>query len=138
MEKDLKKLFAEKGLKMTIQRVAILEYLMKTKTHPSAEMIYEHIRKKYPTITLSTVYNTLETLVNKGIIKKIPTFSGISRYDADLEPHIHIVMGSDKNVKIKDIYDQELIHQIREEVAQKLNLNVDDSNIYLIIEDQGQ
>lgn len=134
----MKKLFTEKGLKMTIQRVAILEYLMNTKTHPSAEMIYEHIRKKYPTITLSTVYNTLETLVNKGIIKKIPTFSGISRYDADLDPHIHIVMGSDKNVKIKDIYDEELINQIRQEVANKLNLSIDDNNIYLIIEERRQ
>ena len=134
----MKKLFTEKMLKMTIQRVAILEYLMKTKTHPSADMIYEHISKKYPTITLSTVYNTLETLVNKGIIKKIPTFAGISRYDADLEPHVHLVMGDDKNVKIKDIYDKEIIQQIRTEVANKFNLDVDDNNIYLIIEEKRQ
>ncbi len=133
MEKDLKKLFAEKGLKMTIQRVAILKYLMNTKTHPSAEMIYDHIRQEYPTITLSTVYNTLETLVEKGIIKKIPTFSGVSRYDADNDPHVHIVMGKDKNVEIRDVYDKELIEKIRDEINSRMHLNVNEEDIYLVI-----
>jgi len=134
MEKNFKTLFAEKGLKMTIQRLAILEYLINTKTHPSAEMVYKYLQKKYPTITLSTVYNTLETLVKKGIIKKIPTFSGISRYDADTTPHIHFVSGHDKNLTIEDVHDQDLIDNIKNAVSQKLNLDIENTNIYLIIE----
>ena len=47
------------GLKLTPQRLAILDYLKENREHPSAEMIFKSVREKFPTISFSTVYNTL-------------------------------------------------------------------------------
>lgn len=80
----------EAGLKTTVQRIAILEFLEKSNGHPSAEMVFNHITKKYPTITLSTVYNTLEKFVEKKIINKVFTMQGKARYDAKKQKHHHL------------------------------------------------
>jgi Fur family peroxide stress response transcriptional regulator len=106
----------EAGLKVTIQRMAILEYLENTKTHPSAEMVYNEIKKKYPNVTISTIYNTLEIFVQKGIVEKIFTLQGKARYDAQLEKHHHFY--DKENGEIIDIYDEGL-NKLIEEYLQK-------------------
>ncbi len=128
---QVNKLFNKLGLKLTMQRYAILDYLLNTKSHPSAEMIFNELKNKYPTITLSTVYNTLEIFEKKGIIKRVPTFSGTARYDADISPHLHLII-SDKG-EILDLYDQDIINMIHQHLKQKHNLDVDPNNIYLVI-----
>ena len=125
------KLFNKLGLKLTMQRYAILDYLLNTKSHPSAEMIYNELKNRYPTITLSTVYNTLEIFEKKGIIKRVPTFTGTARYDADISPHLHLIV-SDKS-EILDLYDQDIINMIHQHLKEKHNLDVDPNNIYLVI-----
>ena len=132
---NINKLFAQLGLKLTMQRLAILEYLMNTKSHPSAEMIYNDLKQKYPTITLSTVYNTLEVFEEKGLIKRVPTFSGTARYDANINPHLHLVV-SDKG-EIFDLYDQEIIESIRQHLKEKHNLDISPQNIYIVLSSQS-
>lgn len=96
----------EAGLKTTIQRVAVLDFLENTIEHPSAEVVYKAIHEKYPSITLSTIYNTLEKFVETGIINKVFTLDGKARYDARMKKHHHLY---DKNSgKIVDIFDEEL------------------------------
>lgn len=107
----------QSGLKLTIQRSAILEFLENTIEHPSAEVVYNHIHKQFPSITLSTVYNTLESFVEKKIICKIFSLDGKSRYDAKVMKHHHFY---DKNTgQIIDIYDEELNNIMSEYVSQK-------------------
>ncbi len=128
---ELTKLFSKLGLKLTMQRFAILKYLMDSKAHPSAEMIFNDLKQQYPTITLSTVYNTLDVFEEKGLIKRVPTFTGTARYDADLSPHVHMIL-SDKG-EILDIYDKDVISSIRQHLKRKHNLDISDKNIYLVI-----
>jgi len=87
-EKRMKRL-RDAGISPTIQRLAILEYLEKTRNHPTADEVYAEVRRIYPTIARATVYNTLEALTKAGTILRLTIDPAASRYDADLEPHIH-------------------------------------------------
>lgn len=76
-------------MRYTKQRSTILEVLRNTDDHPSADIIYERVRKKLPKISLGTVYRNLEFLVSTGEILKINTTSGQAKFDGNTESHIH-------------------------------------------------
>jgi Fur family transcriptional regulator, peroxide stress response regulator len=99
------KLFA-KRLKVTPQRIAILEAIVKLNNHPTAENIIEYIRKNHPNISVATVYNVLDALVSSELIRKVKTEKDIMRYDAVLENHHHIYYSDSE--RIEDYYDNEL------------------------------
>lgn len=73
--------------RLTSQKEFILEYLKSTKSHPTAEQVFEKVKKKLPRISLGTVYRNLDTFSKKKIIKELPGIK--KRYDADLFPHYH-------------------------------------------------
>jgi len=82
---NARKILNSKKLKITPQRLEVLNAVSKSKNHPTAENIIELIRKNNPNIAVGTVYKTLETFVNNGIVKKIETSDGSMRYDAITE-----------------------------------------------------
>lgn len=101
----MKKLFAisklkELGYKITPQREYILDLFLESKDHPSAEFIYKVVKEKFPYISLSTVYNTLNTLVDIGLARII-FLEDKSYFDPNLEPHSHFIC--DNCGKIYDI-----------------------------------
>ncbi len=71
------------------QRESIKEYLMSTKEHPTADVIYQHVREENPKISLGTVYRNLTLLVELGEVRKIPTGDGTDHFDADTSAHSH-------------------------------------------------
>ena len=75
------------NLKYSRQRESIREFLMTRHDHPTADMVYHHIRQIYPNISLGTVYRNLSLLVNLGSIRKISTGDGPDRFDAATAPH---------------------------------------------------
>jgi len=78
-------------LKRSRQREAILAYLRSTNEHPTADMVYENVRKEIPNISLGTVYRNLNLLVDCEDILKF-TFDGKSdRFDWNVEPHYHVM-----------------------------------------------
>ena len=77
-------------LRMTRQRRVILEELRKVKTHPSADEVYEIVRKRLPRISLGTVYRNLEILSESGEIKKLEPGSSLKRFDGNPSEHFHI------------------------------------------------
>lgn len=79
-----------KGLKITPQRISILEAIYNIGNHPTAEHILEHVRKTNPNIATGTVYKVLDTLVSNNIIKKVKTEKDIMRYDGVIENHHHL------------------------------------------------
>jgi Fur family peroxide stress response transcriptional regulator len=83
-----------RGLRVTPQRLAIYHYLRSSKRHPTAHEIFVAVRKKHPTITISTVYKTLEMLVELGRAKELG-FSGLgTRYEANINPHVNLICES--------------------------------------------
>jgi Fur family peroxide stress response transcriptional regulator len=87
---NITKTFKEKKLKLTPQRMAVYQYLLSTKKHPSAETIYNSLQPLYPTMSLATVYKTLKTLVSVNLIQEFNVGEGNFRYDANTSCHAHI------------------------------------------------
>jgi len=96
----------EKGLKVTPQRIAILESIVKLNNHPTAENIIEYIRKNHPNIATATVYKVLDALVSNELIKKVKTERDIMRYDAIIENHHHLYCS--ESDRIEDYNDAAL------------------------------
>lgn len=78
-------------LKYSRQREAIVNYLKSTTAHPTAEIVYENIRKTYPNISLGTVYRNLNLLVNHNKILKLSYGDGSDHFDGNTIPHNHFV-----------------------------------------------
>jgi Fe2+ or Zn2+ uptake regulation protein len=104
----IRKQFQESGHRFTSQRYAIYKALASSKQHPSAEELYLTVKKSQPTISLNTVYNTLETLKTVGIASKIGPEYDRARFDANQVPHHHLVCLNCK--KIEDLHDKTLGH----------------------------
>ena len=81
--------FKEKKLKLTPQRLAVYQYLKSTTEHPSAETIYKALQPNYPTMSLATVYKTLKTLVEIGLVQELNVGEGNFRYDGNCKEHGH-------------------------------------------------
>ena len=75
---------------MTRQRTVILEELRKVDTHPSADEIYEMVRRRLPRISLGTIYRNLEILSGTGEIQRLETGSQLKRFDGRADDHYHI------------------------------------------------
>lgn len=78
-------------LKYSRQRESIKEFLMTRTDHPTAETIYENLRKEYPKISLGTVYRNLSLLTDIGEIQTISTGVGPDRFDGNTRPHYHFI-----------------------------------------------
>ncbi|UNC91888.1 Fur family transcriptional regulator [Candidatus Contubernalis alkaliaceticus] len=92
----------EKRIKVTPQRAAILEVLNNTKEHPGVEEIYKRVKKQFPSISLATVYKTVELFVRSNLIQELCLTGDVSRYDANIEPHPHVTCM--KCGRVDDIY----------------------------------
>jgi len=76
--------------RMTHQRQVILEEVQKVNTHPTADEVYEMVRKRLPRISLGTVYRNLEIISTSGLIQKIGPPSSQMRFDGKTDNHYHI------------------------------------------------
>ncbi len=72
------------------QRECILNALRSTTSHPSANSVYDEVRKEIPNISLGTVYRNLAELTADGIILKINAGDGVEHYDGCIKPHYHM------------------------------------------------
>ena len=77
-------------MRKTKQREVILEELMKLRAHPSADELYERVKKRLPRISLGTVYRNLEMLSREGIIHRLETAGSQKRFDGETGDHQHI------------------------------------------------
>lgn len=105
-DKTIIKILAENDLRVTPQRIAVLEVIMGFKNHPSADTIVDYIRINFPHVPIGTVYKILDAFEKKGIIHRVKTDNDIMRYDAVKKKHHHLYC--DDSDRIEDYYDDEL------------------------------
>ncbi len=94
----------EANYRLTPQRMAIIDILIGDKSHPSADAIYEKVKKKYPMISFSTVYNTLEILKKLGEIMELTIRENKINYDPNTEFHHHFLC--ERCGRIEDIFQK--------------------------------
>jgi Fur family ferric uptake transcriptional regulator len=90
MGKEAAGLQKKAKLRMTRQRKVILDELRKVQTHPSADAVYERVRRRLPHISLGTVYRNLEILAESGEIQKLDLGCKQKRFDGQAGRHFHI------------------------------------------------
>lgn len=82
----------EKGIKPTYQRLKVLDYMSQNiRSHPTADMIYAELLKEIPTISMTTVYNTLSTFLEKELINGVTITGTEVRYDLNVKSHHHFL-----------------------------------------------
>ena len=94
------------ALKYSRQREAIKHFLVSTNSHPTADIVYMHVREEFPNISLGTVYRNLNLLADLGEATKITTPDGADRFDAITKPHYHFCCkkcGAVLDMKIPDL-----------------------------------
>ena len=103
------------------QRRAIIEVLQSTNRHPTADWIYEQVRKKIPNISLGTVYRNLKVLKEEGKILELDFAGTVSRFDGNITPHQHFKC--EQCGRIFDV-DEPLRQRIAERIALKMGVKV--------------
>jgi Fur family transcriptional regulator, peroxide stress response regulator len=89
--KDALEALKKNGVRITPQRHAILEYLIATDSHPTADDIYKSLADDFPNMSVATVYNNLRVFRNAGLIKELTYGDASSRFDFVTHDHYHII-----------------------------------------------
>jgi len=95
---DLKQELKEKNVSLSHQRLKILEYLVQNRCHPTVEQIFSELQKDMPTLSKTTIYNTLRMLAKSGLVKVITIEDKETRYDIDTKDHGHFKCESCGNI----------------------------------------
>lgn len=109
---NLAERLAHSGLRNTPQREVIYRALLQKRDHPTADEVYSRVRLELPSISLATVYNCLETLVQCDLVRQVNFERGPTRYCPNLHPHAHFhdeESGATHDIELPD----ELLAQIR-------------------------
>ncbi len=101
------------GYKATTQRIAICRFALHSRDHPTAQRIYGEVRKVHPTVSLATVYKTLQILTEHGLIQELDLPQSQARFDSYVEPHINLVCMHCGNIQdFDDKTAQEMIERV--------------------------
>ena len=79
------------GLKVTHQRLEIFKELLNSHDHPTVEKLYNRLLPKLPTISLDTIYRTLTTLEQHGLVSRVQTVESQARFESKMEEHLHLI-----------------------------------------------
>ncbi len=98
------------------KRNAIMDYLMGTTAHPSAETIYSDLKQEIPDLSMGTVYRNLHLFKEQGKIISVANVNGVERFDANTKPHVHFICESCEEVL--DIHELKTPRSICQEVQE--------------------
>ncbi len=90
------------GMNVTPQRIAVYRALLESEEHPTPEMLYRRVARKMPSLSLATIYKTLDALVSVGLIRSVPVVADKRRFDANDDAHHHLVCSGCG--KVRDYY----------------------------------
>jgi Fur family transcriptional regulator, peroxide stress response regulator len=119
------------NLKATQQRMVVFKALSEVDSHPSSDRIFEMVHTENPSISLATVYNTLDSLVEAGLAKRVLSGKGPVRYDARIDNHHHLICSNTK--EIIDFFDEELNDLIKNYLEKKKiqNFHLEDMQLQI-------
>jgi Fe2+ or Zn2+ uptake regulation protein len=110
------------GCRYTAQRAAVFDYLSQVESHPTAEEVYQAVRRRLPRISLATVYKALEALAEAHLATKLTNGDGSARYDCRAEDHYHL--RDVESGEIRDLpveFDPQLLSKIDPDLVKKLS-----------------
>ena len=117
-------LLKEKGIRPTAQRIGVYGNIAQRKDHPTVEMLYQDMHPTHPSLSKTTVYNTLDMLSRAGLVKVVTINTGEARFDADISLHGHFQCSCCGNV-----FDIRL-PQLSLETSDLADFEVDTQDVY--------
>ena len=123
---------ADSGLRATPQREVVYDVLLRKRDHPTAEEVFARVKSELPTISLATVYNCLETLVQCNLVKAVNFERGPTRYCPNLRPHAHF-----HDERTGRTYDIDLPPAILESVSTVLPSGFDAKSVEITFRGQA-
>lgn len=114
-------------IKPSIQRMAVMEYLLEHRVHPTADDIYNTLHPVIPTLSKTTVYNTLRLFVEKGAVQQLTIEDKNARFDAETAPHAHFLC-----TRCGKVYDVKLTNvNLLSDADMPPGFQTDDIQLYL-------
>jgi len=89
--REIEQRLRDKGLRVTVQRVAVLEFLSGTRSHPTADEVGATVNRRVSTASRASVYNVLHSLRDAGLVEELVFEDAVARYDANLHRHHHFL-----------------------------------------------
>jgi Fur family peroxide stress response transcriptional regulator len=103
----------KKGYKATTQRIAVCRFALNSRDHPSAQKIYAEVKKVHPTVSLATVYKTLQILKEQDLMQELDLPESKARFDSYMDPHINIVCLQCGNIQdSSDTIAREMVERV--------------------------
>jgi Fur family peroxide stress response transcriptional regulator len=124
---------ADSGLRSTPQREVVYSVLLRKRDHPTAEEVFARVKTELPTISLATVYNCLETLVQCELVRAVNFERSPTRYCPNLRPHAHF-----HDEQTGRTYDIDLPPAVLAEVNQVLPVGFDASSVEITFRGQAR
>lgn len=94
------------GMNVTPQRIAVYRALLESEEHPTPEMLFNAVSPTMPSLSLATIYKSLEALRALGLVREVPVVSDSRRYDANLDAHHHLVC--ERCGSVTDYYNDDI------------------------------
>jgi len=103
----------KKGYRATPQRIAICRFALQSREHPTAQRIYDEVKNVHPTVSLATVYKTLQILTENGLVQELDFPEAKARFDSYVKPHVNLVCLQCGNIEdMDDAEAQEMVEKI--------------------------
>jgi Fur family transcriptional regulator, peroxide stress response regulator len=118
MAENYQKIISDKGIRPSVQRVIIYQYLSEHRIHPTVDTVYTALAPSYPTLSRTTVYNTLKLFAFHHLIQIVKIEDDELRYDADISAHIHLKCS--ECGQVFDYFNEPLITSFQEQCINKL------------------
>ena len=125
IKNEIKERLLHFGIKPSLQRMAIMEYLIKNPIHPTADIIFNELYPSIPTLSKTTVYNTLKLFQENGAALAISIDEKNMRYDGDISQHAHF-----KCIKCDSIYDLPMQNMETVKVDNTEKLTIQECHLY--------
>lgn len=126
---EVMELLKDAGVRITPQRQAILQHLLETKDHPTADDIYKALAARFPNMSVATVYNNLRVFKELGIVSELTFGDASSRFDANIKhQHYHVICK--ECGKIQD-YEHPSLKMLEREAAEKTGFQIDSHRLEL-------
>lgn len=88
---DIVELFGKKNIRLTPQRIGVYRYLLENRTHPTVDTVYHFLKNDNPSLSKTTIYNTVDTLASAGLLRMVRASEGEVHLDATTESHGHFI-----------------------------------------------
>lgn len=133
-----RELFAEHGLRCTRQRDELYRALAASKAHPTAEELYEQVHASSPSLSLATVYNTLDAFCRVGLCVRLPSVNGTGpcRFDAETERRVHVAFEDgrvvDAPMDISDRLLDSISHHDLRDLERRLGVTINQVQLQIV------